>query len=88
TGGGLVENLCRVLPDTCAASFDADAIAPTPLFNWVQRLGNIDDDEMRRVFNMGIGLVLAVREDAAGDVAAFLNELGEEARVIGQVRAK
>ena len=88
TGGGLVENLSRVLPDNCAASFDADALTPPPLFDWVQKLGNIDDDEMRRVFNMGIGLVLAVREDAAGDVVTFLNTLGEESRVIGQIRAK
>ncbi|MBO7678989.1 MAG: phosphoribosylformylglycinamidine cyclo-ligase, partial [Thermoguttaceae bacterium] len=64
------------------------ALTPPPLFDWVQKLGNIDDDEMRRVFNMGIGLVLAVREDAAGDVVTFLNTLGEESRVIGQIRAK
>jgi len=60
TGGGLRENLERILPPQVHADIDQDAWPVPPVFPWLQQLGAIDDAEMARVFNMGIGLVLVV----------------------------
>src|SRR5579875_1143945 len=58
TGGGLVENTPRVLPQGLGATIDRSTWKPQPIFHWLQQLGRIPDDEMHRVFNMGIGLVV------------------------------
>jgi phosphoribosylformylglycinamidine cyclo-ligase len=58
TGGGLVENVPRVLPEGLGAVIDRDTWKPQPIFSLMQRIGNIDDFEMHRTFNMGVGLVL------------------------------
>ena len=88
TGGGLVENVPRVLPDDVAAVLDARAWPRPPLFDWLQREGRVADDEMHRVFNCGIGMVLVV---AAGDADAALAQLraaGEGAYRIGVIEAR
>lgn len=86
TGGGLVENVTRILPGGRAIEID-QASWPTPeVFNWLQRLGDVDDAEMARVFNMGIGLVLVVRADAVPAVCDQLVNQGLECWTIGQVR--
>mmetsp|Transcript_11843 Transcript_11843/g.35574 ORF Transcript_11843/g.35574 Transcript_11843/m.35574 type:complete len:1009 (+) Transcript_11843:30-3056(+) len=81
TGGGLLENLPRVLPDNLAASLDAPAVKPfPPLFRWLQGLaGPLPDDDMLRTFNCGIGLVLVVEKAQATAALAAL----PEARTIG-----
>ena len=85
TGGGLTENTHRMFPDGLAAKIDARSWPQQPIFDWLQRQGNVADEEMFRVFNCGIGLVLAVSAAAASSVIARLNELGESAHAIGTV---
>ena len=85
TGGGLTENTHRMFPDELAAKIDARSWPQQPIFEWLQRQGNVADEEMFRVFNCGIGLVLAVSVGAASSVIARLNELGESAHAIGTV---
>ena len=63
TGGGLAENLSRILPDGSKASITPNSWKIPKVFDWLQKIGNIDDAEMSRVFNMGVGLVLVVRPD-------------------------
>lgn len=79
TGGGLEENVSRILPAGCQPSIDRSAWEVPAVFDWVQSLGNIELDEMFRVFNMGIGLVVVVRGESAG---AALELLKEEAPVV------
>lgn len=86
TGGGLAENLGRILPEGIAPRFADNTKIVPPLFDWVQKLGHIDDDEMRRVFNMGIGLVLVVDPEIAQDVKTVLAEMDLESRLIGDVK--
>jgi phosphoribosylformylglycinamidine cyclo-ligase len=87
TGGGLTEHLPRVLPPGCAAVIDSHAWTPPPIFRVLQSRGEIPDDEMRRTFNMGIGLTLVVAADAAQAVRAAAEALGERAFVIGRIES-
>ncbi|GGY39552.1 phosphoribosylformylglycinamidine cyclo-ligase [Parvularcula lutaonensis] len=68
TGGGLVENMPRVLPDGLTARYDEDRLPRPPLFEWLQTAGNLSDTELRTVFNAGIGMVLVAAEDKADAV--------------------
>ncbi len=72
TGGGLTENTPRMLPDGVAAEIDLRSWKTPALFEWLQRGGGIAADEMRRAFNMGVGLVLAVRESDAATITAAI----------------
>ena len=83
TGGGLMENVPRVLPPGLCARLEAGAWEVPPIFRMVQREGNIDDREMFRVFNMGLGMVVACAPD---DVPAVLEATA--GRVVGQVSAQ
>ena len=88
TGGGLVENTHRMFPDTLAARLTRAAWPRPPIFDWLQRAGNVDEAEMNRVFNCGIGMVLVV---AAGDAERTIRQLeaaGESAQRIGSVVAR
>ncbi|HEY7905060.1 MAG TPA: AIR synthase-related protein, partial [Casimicrobiaceae bacterium] len=85
TGGGLVENVPRMLPDAVAAHLDRSTWTRSPVFDWLQRRGNVADAEMHRVFNCGIGFVVVVAADAADAVSARLRESGETAYAIGTV---
>ncbi len=81
TGGGLLENVPRMLPDSLGARFDSNAWERPPLFGLIQREGNVAEEEMYRTFNMGLGLVVAV---APSDVDAVREKL-PEAIVAGEV---
>ncbi|MBM7624344.1 phosphoribosylformylglycinamidine cyclo-ligase [Sporohalobacter salinus] len=86
TGGGLVENLPRILPEGTKAVLDSD-IWPTPvIFDLIQQEGNIELTEMYRTFNMGIGMAIVVSADKAEEVLTKLNELEEEAYLIGEIQ--
>jgi phosphoribosylformylglycinamidine cyclo-ligase len=88
TGGGLLENVPRVLPEALTAQLDRKAWTRAPLFDWLQAEGGVADAEMYRVFNCGIGMVIVVAER---DVAAALECLaaqGESAGRIGLIRAR
>jgi phosphoribosylformylglycinamidine cyclo-ligase len=87
TGGGLVENPQRMLPPRAlfALQFNLQAWTPPPVFGLLQRLGNVDPEEMRRTFNMGIGMVVAVPAGAVDAAQSILEAEGEKAFIIGQV---
>ena len=85
TGGGLIENPPRVIAEGLTARFDWNAWSPAPVFNWLQATGGVSDMEMRRTFNCGVGLMLTVRPEDAGDVLAGLIEAGEDAFVCGEL---
>jgi phosphoribosylformylglycinamidine cyclo-ligase len=84
TGGGLHENLARILPPGIHAVIDRGSWSIPPVFPWMQRLGEIDQDEMDRVFNMGIGLVLIVSPHYADSIRGQLADCGLESWQIGQ----
>lgn len=85
TGGGLVENIPRVLPEGIQSVIQQGSWKRPEIFNWLQAKGNIEDKEMYRVFNNGIGMAVVVaKEDAEKALAAF-NEAGETASVIGYI---
>ncbi|MCK6554496.1 phosphoribosylformylglycinamidine cyclo-ligase [Candidatus Binatia bacterium] len=85
TGGGLTGNLPRVLPSGCAARIDLGSWEVSGIFRLVQRLGEIDRDEMFRTFNMGIGFVLVAPASAADRILASLARRRERALVIGEI---
>src|SRR5690606_21046627 len=84
TGGGLIENVPRVLPDGVAAAFDTGSWTWPALFRWLQEAGGIETREMHTTFNCGVGLVLAVAEADAPRALEVLAASGERAWVIGQ----
>ncbi len=85
TGGGLVENVPRVLPAGVQAVLDRDAWVMPPLFDWLQREGSVADAEMHRVFNCGIGMVVVVAPGNADGALAALAAAGERAWRIGHI---
>lgn len=85
TGGGLVENVERILPPNRRIEMKKSAWEIPASFNWLQQLGNIDDEEMFRVFNMGIGMVAIVRADKAKAIQEKLNSVQCPAHVLGKV---
>ena len=88
TGGGLLENVPRVLPEDVAAVLDARAWPRPPLFDWLQREGQVADDEMHRVFNCGIGMVLVVASEHVDAALAVLRASGEAAYRIGEIEMR
>jgi len=85
TGGGLTENLPRVLPEGCQAVITRKAWTPPPIFGLIQSRGHVGDDEMFRVFNMGVGLVLVVPPDRADTVLRSAEAQGDKAFRIGMI---
>jgi phosphoribosylformylglycinamidine cyclo-ligase len=88
TGGGLVENTHRMFPAGLAARLDRRCWPRPPIFDWLQRSGNVADDEMHRVFNCGIGLVVVVAAADADRTRHLLQGEGETVYRIGQVEAR
>jgi phosphoribosylformylglycinamidine cyclo-ligase len=87
TGGGITDNVPRILPEGAEAVVERSAWRVPPIFEWLQRTGRIPDDDMMRTFNMGIGLVMVVAKDDADALLAGLREAGErDAGVIGAIR--
>jgi phosphoribosylformylglycinamidine cyclo-ligase len=87
TGGGLLENVPRILPDGCHAMIDANAWALPQVFAFLQAGGGIEPGELARTFNCGIGMVAIVRESDAAAVSAALTKAGEQVFRIGGVEA-
>jgi phosphoribosylformylglycinamidine cyclo-ligase len=85
TGGGLVENIPRVLPENVQAVLHRDAWNMPALFQWLQSAGKVDDQEMYRVFNCGIGLVIAISAQEAQMAIDFLKPYGLEAFPLGEI---
>jgi phosphoribosylaminoimidazole synthetase len=85
TGGGLTENLPRVLTKGTTPKIDYKSWSRPEIFNFLQKLGNVTDEEMHRTFNCGIGMVLVVEKNDADEVKSILEKAGEEVFVIGQL---
>jgi phosphoribosylformylglycinamidine cyclo-ligase len=85
TGGGFPDNVDRILPGGCDARVDTTTWTPDPIFRFLQETGNVEDREMYRTFNMGIGMVLVVRRADVGAVL-WAGEMSVfEPRVIGEI---
>ena len=87
TGGGLTDNVPRVLPDGLGVRLDPRAWRREPVWDWIRESGRISDAEMHRTFNCGIGMVVIVARQAADAALAHLGAAGEQAAVIGEVVA-
>jgi len=87
TGGGLTENIIRVVPDGLGLDIEASAIELPPVFDWLRREGAVPREEMWRTFNCGIGFVLVVAPAAVAAIGAELDRLGLGHRAIGEVVA-
>ena len=87
TGGGITENVPRILPKGLHAEIDINSWRQPPIFDWLQQSGRIDTAEMRRTFNCGVGLVLVVSQTEVANVLTILEACGESAWVIGSVTA-
>lgn len=85
TGGGLTGNVPRVLPDHLSASIDLDAWQPNPVFQWLKESGKIDDNEMLKTFNCGIGMVLITTPKHKSLLKKSLSDFGEELIELGRV---
>ncbi|MEO6829378.1 MAG: phosphoribosylformylglycinamidine cyclo-ligase [Acidobacteriaceae bacterium] len=85
TGGGITDNLPRILPKNCAAAIELGSWAVLPIFDHLQKLGNVDQDEMLRTFNMGIGLICVVQPEKYKRVKSLLDRASEPHAVIGKV---
>ena len=88
TGGGLVENIPRVLQKHLTAVLKKDAWPMPSLFNWLQKHGNVADSEMHRVFNCGIGMIVIVSKENADVAMAQLKSAGETVYRIGEIRQR
>ena len=88
TGGGLVENVPRMLPEHVAARLERAHWPMPPLFSWLQQEGSVPDAEMHRVFNCGIGMAVVVAEAHAAQAMAVLRAQGEQVFRIGAIRAR
>jgi phosphoribosylformylglycinamidine cyclo-ligase len=85
TGGGITENLPRVLPRGTKAVVDLRTWTPPPVFRWLKDAGNIADAEMLRTFNCGVGMIACVAADRAAGACGLLRTAGEQAWIIGRV---
>jgi phosphoribosylformylglycinamidine cyclo-ligase len=88
TGGGLVENVPRVLPGNVCAELRKSAWPRPPLFDWLQENGNVSEAEMHRVFNCGIGMVAILAADQSAGAMRALQRQGETVFRIGEIRSR
>lgn len=88
TGGGITENVPRILPENTVAQIDAQSWTLPKLFQWLQQAGNVAQQEMYRTFNCGVGMVLVIAPEDADAVAQFLTEQGETVYRLGHIRER
>ena len=87
TGGGLTDNIPRILPENCRASIDRSAIPVLPIFRYMQEKGGVADDDMWRTFNMGVGMALVVSPEQVAEVENHLKAQGEVPLAIGVIES-
>jgi phosphoribosylformylglycinamidine cyclo-ligase len=85
TGGGIEDNILRIVPGACQISIQAEIWDVPPIFTFLQQAGNVSDAEMRRTFNNGIGMIAIVPADATDDVLQRLEAMDEKAYLIGEI---
>jgi phosphoribosylformylglycinamidine cyclo-ligase len=85
TGGGLIENIPRVISDNLSVEIDANSWELPPIFKWLQEKGNIETHEMHKTFNCGVGMVICVAQEQKNEAINYLNNIGETAWEIGKI---
>lgn len=85
TGGGLVENIPRVIPESLAVEIDTGSWELPPIFQWLQKKGNIDLNEMYKTFNCGAGMVICVSQESRSETINYLSSINEATWEIGQI---
>ena len=85
TGGGIMDNVVRIIPRACGVRIDKKSWEPPPVFHFLQKAGNVEDTEMMRTFNNGIGMIAIVPEESAQEILERLSVMGEEAHLIGEI---
>ena len=88
TGGGLIDNIPRILPERCKAVIEKSSWTPHSIFSFLQNAAQISEKEMFRTFNNGLGLVIVVRENDASEILLRLKAMGETAYIIGSVESR
>ncbi len=88
TGGGIIDNLVRIIPAACSVVIRSKSWEIPPIFSFLQKAGNISEPEMLRTFNNGIGMIAVVPEKAVNDVLERLNAMNEQAFVVGEIVEK
>jgi phosphoribosylformylglycinamidine cyclo-ligase len=88
TGGGFIDNIPRIVPDPCRAVIFHDSWEIPPIFSLIRKMGNIDNEEMYRVFNMGIGMMVIAPEKETPEIIERLEKLGEKAFSIGFIEKR
>jgi len=88
TGGGLADNVVRILPQACVARIEWGSWEIPPVFPFLQEGGQVADDEMKRTFNNGIGMVMVTSKDNSQDVLQSIQAMGEKAFLIGEIKAR
>ncbi len=86
TGGGFPDNIPRVLPEGFAAHLELSSINPPAVFGWLAKAGGVEENEMLRTFNCGIGMILVVDKVAADNIAKELAALGETVTILGKIK--
>jgi phosphoribosylformylglycinamidine cyclo-ligase len=85
TGGGFEGNISRVMPEGLSAEVDTKTWEPLPIFRFIQEKGRVAPEEMYRVFNMGIGMVILMKREALGETEVLLKKAGQDFKIIGKV---
>jgi len=88
TGGGITDNLPRILPKQCKAVIELSSWTPPPIFRFLQEQAKLTGREMMRTFNNGLGMIVVVREDQVSEAISRLNAMGEKAYAIGSIEAR
>ena len=88
TGGGFIDNIPRVLPDTLSAHVELDRITVPKVFGWLARVGGLSEPEMLRTFNCGVGMLCAVTKEDARKLVEHLAAAGETAAIVGELRPR
>jgi phosphoribosylformylglycinamidine cyclo-ligase len=88
TGGGIIDNLPRILPKQCKAMIDPSSWEPQPVFQYMKKAGNLSMTEMMRTFNNGLGLIIVIDEEQCSEALAHLESIGEKAYHIGSLEAR
>lgn len=86
TGGGIEGNTNRILPEGARLRIDRNAWQPLEIFQFIQKIGKVPEEEMYRVFNMGIGFVFIIGKDYVDQAINLLNSIGEKPKIIGEVQ--
>ena len=87
TGGGLTENVPRVIPDGCCANIDTKSWQRSSVFNWLQNMGQVAEEEMLRVFNCGMGMLVVLPKQQADSALSLCQESKIQAVVIGEIQS-